>query len=47
VAPGDTLGKISRQYYGTPGRWDEILRANGDVIKNENVLTVGSTLRIP
>lgn len=47
VVLGDTLGKISRQYYGTPSRWDEILRANRDVIKNENVLTVGTTLRIP
>jgi chromosome segregation ATPase len=47
VALGDTLGKISRLYYGTPGRWDEILEANRDVVKNENVLTVGTTLRIP
>jgi chromosome segregation ATPase len=47
VVLGDTLGRISRQSYGTPSRWDEILRANRDVIKNENVLTVGMTLRIP
>lgn len=47
VAAGDTLAKISRQYYGTPGRWDEILNANRDVVKNENVLPVGATLKIP
>lgn len=47
VVLGDSLGKISRIYYGTPSRWEEILRANPDVIKNENVLTVGTTLRIP
>ena len=47
VVAGDTLGKISRQYYGTAGRWEEILRANPGVIKTGNVLSVGSTLRIP
>lgn len=47
VVLGDTLAKISRQYYGTPGRWDQILEANRDVIQNENALTVGITLRIP
>jgi nucleoid-associated protein YgaU len=47
VVSGDTLGKISRQYYGTAARWEEILRANRDVIKDENVLTVGTTLRLP
>jgi nucleoid-associated protein YgaU len=47
VAPGDTLAKISRQYYGTPNRWDEIQRANPDLIKNENALPIGATLQIP
>ncbi|HYP18292.1 MAG TPA: LysM peptidoglycan-binding domain-containing protein, partial [Opitutus sp.] len=47
VALGDTLGKISRQYYGTPARWEEILRANRDLVANENALPVGITLRIP
>jgi LysM repeat protein len=47
VSAGDTLAKISRTYYGTPSRWDEILRANRDVIKNENVLPLGATLKIP
>lgn len=47
VVAGDTLAKISRSYYGTPSRWDEILRANADVIKNENVLPLGAALKIP
>lgn len=47
VVAGDTLAKISRQYYGTPGRWDEILKANSDVVKNENALPIGATLKIP
>ena len=47
VAAGDTLAAISQQYYGTPDRWPDILRANRDVIKNESVLPLGVTLRIP
>jgi cell shape-determining protein MreC/LysM repeat protein len=47
VAPGDTLAKISRQYYGTPNRWEQIQRANADIVKSENALPIGATLRIP
>jgi nucleoid-associated protein YgaU len=47
VAAGDSLTKISRAYYGTANRWDEILAANRDVIRNENILPLGVTLRIP
>ncbi len=47
VVEGDSLTKIARKYYGDANRWDEILAANRDVIKNENVLPVGVTLRIP
>jgi LysM repeat protein len=47
VVEGDTLTKLSRTYYGTTSRWDEILHANSDVIKDENVLPLGATLKIP
>ena len=47
VVEGDTLAKLARRYYGNTNRWNEILEANRDVIKNENVLPVGATLRIP
>ncbi|ACB74771.1 LysM peptidoglycan-binding domain-containing protein [Opitutus terrae] len=47
VVAGDNLAKLSRTYYGTANRWDEILNANRDVIQNENVLPIGATLRIP
>ena len=47
VAGGDTLAKISTQYYGTPGRWADILAANRDVLGESNNLVVGRTLRIP
>lgn len=47
VSGGDTLSKISSQYYGTPGRWAEILVANRDVLGEDNNLVIGRQLRIP
>ena len=47
VAAGETLARISRQYYGTASRWPEILAANRDVLHGEKSLFVGSKLRIP
>jgi nucleoid-associated protein YgaU len=47
VAPGDSLSKISKQYYGTAGRWNEILQANQAVIRNPDALALGTQLRIP
>jgi nucleoid-associated protein YgaU len=47
VVAGDTLMKISKQYYGTATRWTEIFVANPDVLKDEKSLIIGKTLRIP
>jgi len=47
VGSGDTLARISTQYYGTPARWGDILAANRDVLGENNNLVVGRTLRIP
>jgi nucleoid-associated protein YgaU len=47
VVDGDTLTKISREYYGTSARWPEIYQANRDVMPNESSLSVGAVLRIP
>jgi nucleoid-associated protein YgaU len=47
VAEGDTLTRISRRFYGSSGRWEDILKANRDVLKDEKSLVVGSTLKIP
>jgi LysM repeat protein len=47
VASGDSLSRISKQYYGTAGRWNDILQANKDVIRNPDALTLGTKLRIP
>jgi nucleoid-associated protein YgaU len=47
VAEGDTLTRISRKFYGTSNRWEDILKANRDILKDEKSLVVGSTLKIP
>ena len=47
VTGGDTLAKISSQYYGTTARWADILAANRDILGENNNLVVGRTLRIP
>jgi len=47
IVAGDSLAKISRQYYGTPSRWTEILAANRDILHDERSLVIGRTLRIP
>lgn len=47
VVEGDSLTKIAKQYYGSANRYEEILAANRDVIRNENILTVGTKLKIP
>ena len=47
VVEGDTLTKISRKFYGTSAKWQDILGANRGSVKDEKSLVVGSTLTIP
>jgi nucleoid-associated protein YgaU len=47
VLSGDTLRSIATRYYGAPGRWTDIFAANRDVLKDERVLPIGRTLKIP
>jgi nucleoid-associated protein YgaU len=47
VASGDTLAKISKQFYGTPTRWQEILQANHDKLHSDKSLQIGMELVIP
>ena len=44
---GDTLTKISLQFYGTANRWQAIYDANRDVLPSPSLLSIGSTLTIP
>lgn len=47
VGAGDSLSRISKQYYGTATRWNDILQANKEAIRNPDALTLGTKLRIP
>jgi tetratricopeptide (TPR) repeat protein len=47
VQQGDTLYRLSTQYYGAGRRWREIYDANRDVMKSETDLRIGMTLKIP
>lgn len=47
VQPGETLGSISRKFYGTSGRYMDIYNANRDTLSSPNSVTVGQTLVIP
>lgn len=47
VQPGDTLSRISREVYGTTGRWTEIFEANRDQLPSQNSLRPGQVLQIP
>lgn len=47
VAGGETLIAIARKYYNDVGRWEQILQANADVLKDPKGLRPGMVLRIP
>jgi len=47
VKAGDTLARISQQFYGTRNRWKDIYAANRGVMKSESDLKIGMELAIP
>ncbi len=47
VRSGDSLSSISKKFYGTPSRWNDIYQANRDRLSSENALKVGAEIRIP
>jgi nucleoid-associated protein YgaU len=47
VQPGDTLSKISKQFYGNANAYMKIFEANRDQLKDPDLIKVGQTLRIP
>jgi len=47
VVDGDTLSRISLEYYGTANRWQSIYEANRNVMRSPGSLSVGVTLVIP
>ena len=47
VQKGDTLSKISKQYYGDAGKYMKIFDANKDKLKDPDKIQVGQVLVIP
>ena len=47
VKPGDTLSKISREFYGDPNQYTKIFNANRGVLRDPNTISPGQELVIP
>ena len=47
VQSGDTLSKISKQFYGDANRYMKIFDANQDQLKDPNTIKPGQVLKIP
>jgi nucleoid-associated protein YgaU len=47
VKQGDTLSKISKQFYGNANDYMRIFNANKDKLKDPDHISVGQELRIP
>lgn len=47
VKPGDTLSKISKQFYGDANAYMHIFDANKDKLKDPDKIQVGQVLTIP
>lgn len=47
VQPGDTLGKIAKEVYGSAGKYPVIFEANTPMLKDPNKIYPGQVLRIP
>ncbi len=47
VVSGDTLGKISKKYYGKAGAYMRIFNANTDILKDPNTIFPDQELTIP
>ena len=47
VLKGDTLSKIAKSFYGNANKWKLIFEANGDQIKNPDLIKPGQVLKIP
>jgi LysM repeat protein len=47
VKPGDTLSKISREFYGDPNQYRKIFNANRGVLSDPDTIRAGQELVIP
>jgi nucleoid-associated protein YgaU len=47
VQLGDSLSKISKQFYGDGNKYTKIFEANRDILSDPNKINPGQTLKIP
>ncbi len=47
VKSGDTLGKISKHFFGDPMKYTQIFKANTDILEHPDKIEVGQELVIP
>jgi nucleoid-associated protein YgaU len=47
VKPGDTLSKISREFYGDATQYPKIFNANRNILRDPNTISPGQELVIP
>lgn len=47
VQPGDTLGKIAKEFYGNAMEYPKIFEANKPMLKDPDKIYPGQVLRIP
>jgi len=47
VQPGDSLSKISKQFYANANNYMKIFEANRDQLSDPNKISPGQTLKIP
>lgn len=47
VKSGDTLSKISKEYYGDANKYDRIFQANRPMLKDPDKIYPGQVLRVP
>lgn len=47
IKSGDTLSKISKQFYGNANLYNKIVEANLEVIRDANLIYPGQKIRIP
>ena len=47
VKPGDTLSKISKQFYGDANKYMKIFEANRDTLSDPDKIKPGQVLKIP
>lgn len=47
VKSGETLGKIAKHYYGNASKYNDIFKANSNILKNPDLIYPGQELVIP